>query len=74
VILTVVNLDPFHTQAGWVEVRSDQLALDPHEPFQVHDLLGDARFQWNPGWNYVSLDPGVLPAHIFRFGRPPAAE
>jgi starch synthase (maltosyl-transferring) len=32
----------------------------------VHDLLGDARYTWQGAWNYVELDPNVVPAHIFR--------
>jgi starch synthase (maltosyl-transferring) len=35
----------------------------------VHDVLGEGRFLWQGGSNYVDLDPGVLPAHIFRIRR-----
>jgi starch synthase (maltosyl-transferring) len=65
----VVNLDPHHAQAGWVELPLADFGLDPHEPFQVHDLLGDERYTWTGAWNFVHLDPGVLPAHIFEIKR-----
>ncbi len=69
IILVVVNLDPHHTQSGWVRVPVAELGLDPSAAFQAHDLLTDARFLWHGEHNYVSLDPGVCPAHIFRLRR-----
>lgn len=69
VILVVVNLDPFHTQAGWVELPLGQLQLDAHHPYQMHDLLGGGRFLWNGARNYVELNPHSSPAHIFRLRR-----
>ncbi|MBR9990283.1 MAG: hypothetical protein KFH98_11030, partial [Gemmatimonadetes bacterium] len=66
VILTVVNLDPVAPNAGWIELPLVQLGMDPDRAYQVHDLLGDARYTWHGAWNYVDLDPTVVPAHIFR--------
>lgn len=66
VILVVVNLDAHHTQSGWVDLPLEQLRLDPHQPYQVHDLLTDARFLWHGARNYVELNPHSVPAHIFR--------
>jgi starch synthase (maltosyl-transferring) len=40
--------------------------LDAHQPFQVHDLLTDARYLWYGPRNYVELNPQRVPAHIFR--------
>jgi starch synthase (maltosyl-transferring) len=65
VILTVVNLDTTHTYSGWIELPLAQLGLDPDAPYFVHDLLGDARYTWQGAWNFVELDPNVVPAHIF---------
>ncbi|HEY5658939.1 MAG TPA: alpha-1,4-glucan--maltose-1-phosphate maltosyltransferase, partial [Myxococcota bacterium] len=65
-VLTVVNLDPHHAQSGWLELPLDELGMAADRPYQAHDLLGGARFLWHGRRNYVSLDPGVLPAHIFR--------
>jgi starch synthase (maltosyl-transferring) len=65
-ILTVVNLDSNYTQSGWVELWLEELRLDPQQPFQVHDLLTDARYIWHGARNYVELNPRSVPAHIFR--------
>jgi starch synthase (maltosyl-transferring) len=66
VVLVVVNLDPHHVQSGWLELPEGELGIDPGVPFQVHDLLSDARFLWQGPRNFVRLDPDVLPAHLFR--------
>jgi starch synthase (maltosyl-transferring) len=68
-ILVVVNLDPHHTQGGWLELPLGELGLDPGQPYQVHDLLGESRFLWHGPRNYVELDPKVAPAYIFRVRR-----
>jgi starch synthase (maltosyl-transferring) len=65
-ILTVVNMDVAGTHAGWIELPLAELGIDPAHPYLVHDLLGDARYTWTGAWNYVELDPNVIPAHIFR--------
>jgi len=66
VILVVVNLDPRNRQSGWVSVATDELRLASQESYQVHDLLTDARYVWHGPRNFVQLDPGVVPAHIFQ--------
>ncbi len=68
-LLCVVNTDPHHTQWGTVDLNLDVLGLRPDQPYQVHDLLTDARYSWS-GWkNVVGLDPHVCPAHVLRVGR-----
>jgi starch synthase (maltosyl-transferring) len=69
VILVVVNLDPHHTQSGWVEVPVDAFGLSGEGPYQVHDLLSDARYLWQGRRNFVELVPHLVPAHIFRLRR-----
>ncbi len=66
IMLTVVNLDPNHTQSGWVFLPVEDYDMDEHAPYQVHDLLGGAHYIWNGSFNYVELNPGVMPAHIFK--------
>jgi starch synthase (maltosyl-transferring) len=65
-VVTIVNLDPNHVQAGWVELDLDALGLSPSQPYQMHDLLTDQRFLWDGARNYVMLDPHRAPAHILR--------
>ncbi len=68
-ILVVVNLDPYHTQSGWLSLPLGNLGLDPHHPYQVHDLLTEGRFLWHGERNFVQLDPERSPAHIFQLKR-----
>jgi starch synthase (maltosyl-transferring) len=69
VILVVVNLDPHHRQSGWIELLEDALDVPLDGHYQVHDLLSDSRYLWHGRRNFVELDPGVVPAHIFRLRR-----
>ena len=69
IILVAVNLDPHHTQTGWATVPLEDLGLDPRQPYQVHELLTDARYLWHGARNFVALDPQIVPAHIFRIRR-----
>ncbi|HEY0788262.1 MAG TPA: alpha-amylase family glycosyl hydrolase, partial [Thermoanaerobaculia bacterium] len=64
-ILVTVSLDPYNTQSGWTNLDLEALGLDPAQPFQVHDLLTEARYSWHGPRNYVELNPHVVPAHIF---------
>ena len=64
VVLCVVNLDPYHRQSGHVDLSLAHLGVG-EGAFQVQDLLGGGSFLWQGPRNYVELDPGVLPAHVF---------
>ena len=65
-VLTVVNLDSFHTQPGWVTLDLDRLKLRGDESFQVFDQLTGSRYLWQGVRNYIELSPSKIPAHIFR--------
>jgi starch synthase (maltosyl-transferring) len=65
IVLVAVNLDPHHVQSGWVELPLSKVGLDPSDPFQMHDLLSDARYLWHGQRNFIELDPQIVPAHIF---------
>ena len=68
-LLVIVNLDPNHTQSGWTALDLAALGLPADEPYQVHDLLTDARYIWHGPRNFVMLDPARIPAHVFRVRR-----
>ena len=68
-MLMVVNLDPHHTQSGWVDLNLGELGIDSGEVFQAHDLLSDSRYLWRGPRNYVELNPQVCPAHVLRLRR-----
>jgi len=69
VILTFVNLDPRSTQWGWTSLDLAELGIEEDEPFEVHDLLTDARYTWTGPRNYVELRPKDMPAHVFHVTR-----
>jgi starch synthase (maltosyl-transferring) len=69
ILLVVVNLDPFNTQSGWVEVPAHEWGVAWDTPYLVHDLLSGERYTWHGDRNWVRLDPRVQPAHILRVER-----
>ena len=69
IVLTIVNLDPYNTQSGWLDLDLTGFDIERDQRYQVHDLLSDQRYQWTGSRNYVSLDPYRLPAHVFRLRR-----
>jgi starch synthase (maltosyl-transferring) len=73
-VVVVVNVDPHHKQAGFVDLDLEGLGLAPDLRYEVHDLLGGSRYSWYGARNYVELDPHVLPAHVFAVGRPSRSE
>ncbi|MCI0453756.1 MAG: alpha-1,4-glucan--maltose-1-phosphate maltosyltransferase [Candidatus Dadabacteria bacterium] len=66
IIFVVLNLDPYHTQSGWVRVPINELGIDPTQPYLVHDLLSEDKYIWHGERNYIELNPQILPAHILR--------
>jgi starch synthase (maltosyl-transferring) len=65
-LIIVVNLDPFHTQSGWVKIPVQELGLGEHQPYLVHDLIGDDKYIWEGDRNFVEINPQVMPGNIFR--------
>ncbi|MFF9168055.1 MULTISPECIES: alpha-1,4-glucan--maltose-1-phosphate maltosyltransferase [unclassified Streptomyces] len=63
-VLVVVNLDPHHTQEATVSLDMPRLGRDWHAELSVHDELTGATYRWGSA-NYVRLDPGRTPAHVF---------
>jgi starch synthase (maltosyl-transferring) len=69
ILFVIVNLDSHHRQSAWVELPIGQMQVATDRPYQMHDLLTDARYLWHGNRNYVELDPTTSPAHIFRLRR-----
>ena len=69
IVIVVVNLDPYHTHSGWLKVPLHQFDMDSTTPYQVHDLIGGAYFLWSGEDNYVELNPGIMPVHLFKLRR-----
>ena len=65
----MVNLDPHHSHSGWLSLSLNALGLSAEVGFQVHDLMSDARYLWKGSRVFVTLDPAIMPAHVFRVRR-----
>ncbi|MET9393087.1 DUF3459 domain-containing protein, partial [Streptomyces sp. NPDC006624] len=73
VVLVVANLDPHHAQEATVSLDMPQLGLDWHESVPVRDELTGETYHWGRS-NYVRLEPGRAPAHVFHVHSPPPAQ
>lgn len=73
-IVVVANLDPHHSQSGWITLPLRDLGIQEDMPYEVQDLLGGEWYSWHGPSNYVRLDPHVLPAHILRIQRHVSSE
>jgi len=69
IILVVVNLDPHYMHSGWVKFSARDFGMDMHTPYQVHDLISGSYFLWSGEYNYVEINPGIMPVHIFKVRR-----
>lgn len=60
--IMVVNLDPYNTQEGLVQIPFDHLG---HQEggYHFHDHTTGADYHWSEEWNYVRLDPAI-PFHL----------
>ena len=65
-ILCIVNLDPYNTQSGHVKVPLNELGIIAGQNFTVYDILTGNNYIWNQEWNYVELNPLLMPVHLFR--------
>jgi starch synthase (maltosyl-transferring) len=66
-VLTIVSHDATEIRSGWVRVPLTELGLEPDQRYVMRDLLSGEEFVWNGEWNFVQLNPRIMPAHIFRF-------
>lgn len=64
-VVVVVNLDFHATQRGFVDLPLDSLGIAGDRPYEMWDMLADARFTWRGSRNFVELDPGLASGHVF---------
>jgi starch synthase (maltosyl-transferring) len=67
-IIVVLNMDWHWTQSGHVILPLAALGIPADRAFGVQDLLDPAEpiYSWRGARNFVRLDPGKCPAHVFR--------
>ncbi|MFZ2648603.1 MAG: alpha-1,4-glucan--maltose-1-phosphate maltosyltransferase [Burkholderiaceae bacterium] len=66
VVVCVINLDPHHTQSGWVELSTEGFGIAGTQAYQMHEIVSDSHFLWHGARNYVSLDPQRSPVHVMQ--------
>ena len=67
-LLIVINLDPYYSQQGSLQLPLADLAISEGHQIQVHDLVTGSSYNWHHEWNFVELHP-TLPFHIFKINK-----
>ncbi len=62
--LIIINLDPYYSQQGTVQLPLQELGVSPGQEVRVHDVITDNSYLWYNEWNYVDIPP-TLPFHLF---------
>jgi starch synthase (maltosyl-transferring) len=65
-LIIMVNLDFWNTHSASVRVPLEHFGMAADSSYRVHDLLSGDEYNWNGEWQYVELNPYLMPAHIFR--------
>jgi len=65
VVVTVVNLDPYHTQEDMMTFPYWNFGIKYWQTYQMRDLITGEKYLWRGERQFVRLDPGHQPAHIF---------
>jgi starch synthase (maltosyl-transferring) len=65
-VVCIVNMDPFNVQSGFVRLPVEELGIAGMDSYELVDQLDGARYTWHGEWNYVELNPHVLPGHVLR--------
>jgi starch synthase (maltosyl-transferring) len=65
-IIVVVNLDVFNTQGAHIRIPFEKFGINTSQNFRVYDQLSGESYHWTTDWNYVQLNPYLMPAHILR--------
>jgi starch synthase (maltosyl-transferring) len=68
-LLMVVNLDPHHTQSGFVTLPLGDLEIPLDRAYEAEDLLTGERYLWHGPRNYVELNPTRQSGHILKLHR-----
>ncbi len=65
-LIIAVNMDFWNTHSASVRIPEALLGLPLGASYKVHDLLSGDVYHWQGAWQYVELNPYLMPAHIFR--------
>jgi starch synthase (maltosyl-transferring) len=68
-LVTIINLDPHHTQSGFVTLPLEKLEIPQDRAYEAEDLLSGERYLWHGPRNYIELNPSHLSGHILTIHR-----
>ena len=74
VVLVAINLDPLNSATSRVTVPVEEFGISSDEEYEMRELITDTVHTWRGRENYVTLDPAVEPAAIFRLEKRPLKE
>jgi starch synthase (maltosyl-transferring) len=68
-ILVVVNLDPYKTHEGHIHVPLKEFGIEPGQTYRLHNLINGEIIHCDSAAVWISLNPEVEPAYIYRLER-----
>lgn len=68
-IVVIVNLDPWNTREGSVQLDLHAYGLDTGRPVVAHDVLSEETYEWGSSV-YVKLNPMIRAAHVVHLVAP----
>jgi starch synthase (maltosyl-transferring) len=66
IIVTTINIDPYHKQAGTINLPLEKFGMDETNLYMLNDLLSNDKYIRQGRRIYIELDPNIMPAHIFK--------
>ncbi len=67
-LLIIINLDPYYSQRGTVQLPLNDMGVVQGHQLQVQDLITGSGYNWYNEWNFIELHP-TLPFHIFKINK-----
>ncbi|MFO0506486.1 MAG: alpha-1,4-glucan--maltose-1-phosphate maltosyltransferase, partial [Chryseotalea sp.] len=64
-VLVIINLDQHNKQSGYVQLPANVVNHSGGVNVKLNDVVTNEIYTWTQEWNYVELNPHVLPFHLF---------
>lgn len=65
-LLIAASVDPAARRSTMLQLPLEELGIPEDREFEVEELISGSRQRWRGRYQRVELDPGVVPAAIFR--------
>ncbi len=64
-VLVIINLDQHNKQSGYVQLPANVVNHSGGVNVKLNHVVTNEIYTWTQEWNYVELNPHVLPFHLF---------